>query len=458
MSRGATRLRGAAAAASAVVALDEIVATLAAHPLFEPLDRASLTAVAARCRLTRFAAGEMLMRQGETETSAYAILDGEADVFVELPSGPVQIATVGRHRIIGELAALTEMPRTATVTARTAIDAVRIERDSLLALAAESPALAVSIIADLGRRMHGMNRSLAYLTYAADALGRGEYDAAMVAELTSQPGEVANFARAFAAMAEEIQAKEHRRQEMQAAAAIQQSILPGRLSPEGPGRFVDLHAEMHPAREIGGDFYDYRVVGPTTLAVTVADVSGKGIPAALFMAVARTVLRAAEGDDLAARMTAANRLLAAENEASMFVTLFHAVLDVATGVLRYCNAGHNAPYLLRAGGGIERLTRTGIAFGLVPDREYASGETRMAAGDLLFLFSDGITEAFDTAGRDFGEVRLEAALQAARGGTADDVVAGVLAATRKFAVGAEQSDDITCLALAFVPEAFPPVA
>jgi len=458
VSRSAARVRGAAAAASAAVALDEIVGTLSAHPLFAPLDRAALAAVAMRCELSRFEAGATLMRQGETETCAYAILDGEADVFIELPSGPIQIATVGRQRIIGELAALTEMPRTATVTARTAIDAVRIERDSLLALAAEFPALAVSIIADLGRRMHGMNRSLAYLTYAADALGRGEYDAAMVLELASQPGEVANFARAFAAMAEEIQAKEDRRQEMQAAAAIQQSILPGPLALEGAGRLIDLHAEMHPARDIGGDFYDYRFVGPATLSVTVADVSGKGIPAALFMAVARTVLRAAAGDDLAARMTAANRLLAAENDASMFVTLFHAVLDLATGVLHYCNAGHNAPYLLRAGGGIERLTRTGIAFGLVPDREYAAGKIRMAAGDLMFLFSDGITEAFDTAGREFGEARLEAVLQAARGSTAGGVVGKVLAATREFAVGAEQSDDITCLALFFAPEAFPPAA
>lgn len=434
--------------------LDEIARILAGHPIFAQLDPATLAAVAAQCEPVRFEAGATLMRQGQTGTSAFAILDGEADVFVELPTGAVHIATLGEHRIIGELAAMTEMPRTATVIARTALNALRLEHNSLLALAAEFPALAVSIIGELGRRMQGMNRSLAYLTYAAEALGRDQYDPGLLAELTSQPGELASFAHAFATMAEEIQAKERRRHEMQAAAAIQQSILPRPLPRQGAGRRVDLHAEMHPAREIGGDFYDYFFIDPNRLAVTVADVSGKGIPAALFMAVSRTVLRGVAGD-LGARMTAANRLLAAENDASMFVTLFHGVFDLASGVMRYCNAGHNPPYLLRAGGGTERLTRTGIPFGIDPDGRYDSDEIRLYPGDALFLFSDGITEALDLAGVEFGEARLEEALRAVRGGKAADLVAQVLTAIREFVVGAEQSDDITCLSLVFTPEAAP---
>lgn len=437
---------------------DAVVDILSAHPLFAPLEPAALAVFAGRCEMVRFEPGATIMRQGATDTCAFAILDGEADIFIELPSGPVQIATIGSHRLVGELAAMTEMPRTATVVARTALLTVRLERDSLMALAAEYPALAVSIIGDLGRRMHGMNRSLAFLTSAADALGRGEYDSAMVAQLTGQPGELANFARAFAAMAEEIQAKEYRRQEMLTAAAIQQSILPGPLPRDGPMQSADLHAEMHPAREIGGDFYDYAFVEPHSLAVTVADVSGKGTPAALFMAVSRTILRTATGSSLAARMTEANRLLAAENDAGMFVTLFHGVLDLDTGHLCYCNAGHNPPYLLRADGTVERLTRTGIAFGLDPNRRYLAGETRLLAGDALFLFSDGITEAFDASGAEFGEARLDAALQAARGGTAAELVGRVLAATTAFAAGAEQADDITCLALVFTGKAQHPAA
>ncbi len=209
---------------------------------------------------------------------------------------------------------------------------------------------------------------------------------------------------------------------------------------------------MRPARDIGGDFYDYFVIGERWLALTVADVSGKGIPAALFMAISRTVLRSVAGADaMARRMAEANRLLAAENTASMFVTIFHAVLDLASGVLRYCNAGHNPPYLLRAAGGCERLPPTGIPFGIDGELPYRIDEAVLDPGDSLFLFSDGITEAFDPAGEEFGNARLAAALEAARGGSAARLVTGVLAATADFAADAEQSDDITCLALVFRP-------
>jgi sigma-B regulation protein RsbU (phosphoserine phosphatase) len=209
---------------------------------------------------------------------------------------------------------------------------------------------------------------------------------------------------------------------------------------------------MHPAREIGGDFYDYFLLGKDRLAVTIADVSGKGIPAALFMAVSRTVMRSVSGiDDMATGMAEANRLLSADNAASMFVTMFHGVVDLATGVLRYCNAGHNPPYLLRAEGGRETLRPTGIAFGLDPDMPYRIDETVLRPGDALFLFTDGITEAFDPDGEEFGNARLEAALEAERGRNAADLVAGIVAATVAFARGAEQSDDITCLGLRFRP-------
>jgi sigma-B regulation protein RsbU (phosphoserine phosphatase) len=297
-----------------------------------------------------------------------------------------------------------------------------------------------------------MNRSLAYLTYAANALGRDEYDAAMLAELTSQPGAFAGFARAFANMADEIRAKQQRRQELQAAAAIRESILPPPLPRGGATSAIDLHAEMHPAREIGGDFYDFFLLGEDHLALTIADVSGKGIPAALFMAVSRTVLRSITGiDDMPARMAEANRLLSADNTASMFVTMFHGVVDLATGILRYCNAGHNPPYLLRAGQGREMLKPTGAAFGLDADMPYRIDETVLQPGDALFLFTDGITECFDRKGEEFGNARLEAALEAGRGRAAAELVAGILQATEAFAAGAEQSDDITCLALRFRP-------
>jgi sigma-B regulation protein RsbU (phosphoserine phosphatase) len=170
------------------------------------------------------------------------------------------------------------------------------------------------------------------------------------------------------------------------------------------------------------------------------------------MAVSRTILRSVSGiDDMAPRMAEANRLLSADNAANMFVTMFHGVVDLATGTLRYCNAGHNPPYLLRADGGREALRPTGIAFGLDADMPYRIGETVLQPGDALFLFTDGITEAFNPAGEEFGTDRLETALEAGRGRSAAELIAGILSETKAFADGAEQSDDITCLALRFRP-------
>jgi phosphoserine phosphatase RsbU/P len=435
--------------------VEQIAALLAPLPIFARLDAASLRAVAERCKPIQFHAGDTVMAEGEASSFADMILSGEVDVFVDTPAGQVNVATVGPPHIVGELGALAAMPRSATVVARGDLTVLRVERNSLMRLILEHPAIGVAIIGELGQRIHGMNRSLAYLTYAANALGRDEYDPAMLAELTRQPGELANFARAFANMAAELEAKQRRRDEMEAAATIQNSILPRPLVREGALAFIDLHAEMHPAREIGGDFYDYFLLDGDRLAITVADVSGKGIPAALFMAVSRTVLRGGErGDDMAEDMVRANRLLSAENAAAMFVTVFHGVLDLKSGALRYCNAGHNPPYLLRAAqgsqlAGREVLKATGIPFGVDEDMPYRIAETRLQPGDALFLYSDGITEAFDRAGEEFGTARLEAALEPARGKGAAELVAAVLAATATFAADAEQSDDITVMALIY---------
>ena len=432
---------------------EEIAEILALHPTFARFDRASLLAVAGQCGVATYPVDAMVMREGDAGSFALVILEGEVDVFVALPTGQVQMATIGRNRIIGELGVFTDMPRTATVVARTALVVLRIEQASLMRLSAEYPAIGVAIIRELGGRLAGMNRSLAYLTYAAEALRHDQYDAAVLDELTRQPGELAIFAQAFAGMADEIRAKQHRREEMQAAAQIQQSILPPPWVGEGTAACVDLHAEMHPAREIGGDFYDYFMIDEHRLAVTVADVSGKGIPASLFMAVSRTAMRGiTSARDMAVGLAEANRLLVTENSACMFVTMFHAVFDLANGTLRYCNAGHNPPYLLRAHGGArETLGATGIPLGIDADRAYRIAEIVLHPGDALFIFSDGITEAFDTASIEFGTARLEAALEGGRGGSAADLVDGVLGATAAFTAGADQSDDITCLALTYRP-------
>jgi phosphoserine phosphatase RsbU/P len=434
------------------VSVEEIAEVLALDPTFRQFDRAALRAIAARCGSATFAPGATIMRQGDPGNFAYLVLEGEADVFVEIPAGRIPMATIGRHRIIGELGAFTDMPRTATVIARSDLVTLRVERDTLMSLAADYPQIGVAVIGELGRRLHSMNMPLAYLTYAAGALARDEYDDAMLTELTNQQGELASFARVFANMAAEIRDKQQRRREMEAAADIQRSILPEPLGHDGAAAAVDLHAEMHPARDIGGDFYDYYLIDDRRLAVTVADVSGKGIPAALFMAVSRTVLRSVAGHgNMASAIGDANNLLAARNDACMFVTMFHGVLDLPSGILRWCNAGHDPPYLLRADGGQERLHATGIPLGIDPTVSHRIGETVLAPGDGLFLYSDGITEAFNPQEEAYGAARLERALDRARGRSAAETIADILADTARFADDAEQADDITCLMLHYRP-------
>jgi len=214
--------------------LDKIAGKLAPHPLFARLDSDTQLDIAARCEIVQYAAGTTLMRQGEHASFASVVLEGEIDIFVEIPAGPVHMATIGRNQIVGELGLLTGTPRTATAIARTDLVTIHIEHDTLLDLTAEYPPIALSIIRELGSRLHSMNPALASLTYAATALGRDEYDPAILGELTSQPGVFAGFARAFAEMAAELRAKQQRHQEMIAAAAIQQSILPAPLARAGP--------------------------------------------------------------------------------------------------------------------------------------------------------------------------------------------------------------------------------
>jgi CRP-like cAMP-binding protein len=219
------------------VRIEEVAEVLALHPTFAHFDQAALHAVAAHCGFARFAVGETIMRQGDPGNSAYLILEGEADVFVEIPAGRIPMATLGRHATIGELGAFTDMPRTATVVARTELVTLRIERETLMSLAADFPAIPVAVIADLGRRLHSMNMPLAYLTYAAGALARDEYDAEILKELTDQQGELANFARVFANMAAEIRDKQQRRHEIEANAAgiplpeTSATVTTSRLSP-----------------------------------------------------------------------------------------------------------------------------------------------------------------------------------------------------------------------------------
>jgi len=269
-----------------------------------------------------------------------------------------------------------------------------------------------------------------------------------------------------------IEASEHeselslrRQEDLQMARAIQKSALPAVFPPYPRDFMMDIYACMDPARDVGGDFYDFHYVGSDRLSFLVADVSGKGVPAAMFMMKAKTILQALTLSvaDLSDAVAAANDHLCDGNDADMFVTAWIGILDERTGLLRYVNAGHNPPYVHRvATGAIEPLEAvSGLVLGGMKGLRYKTYETRLEPGDLLFLYTDGVTEAHNAFNELFGESRLEEVLRGERGkGLArfmastgfpspKTVCRRMRAAVDAFAGQVPQFDDITMLALRY---------
>ena len=233
------------------------------------------------------------------------------------------------------------------------------------------------------------------------------------------------------------------------AAEIQLAILPQDFPPfDDLKDTVDIYASMKPAKDVGGDFYDITRIDEDHIGLTMADVSGKGVPAAMFMAVSHTLLRLAGKKKLKPEevIIESNNVLAAESFDNMFVTLFYAIMNVRTGEMQYVNAGHNPPYILHKDGTLETLpTSKNICLGVLEDYTYTSDSLTLQKGDSLVTFTDGVTEACSTSNELYGESRLEALLPTLAGQSARSILDNVINAVHAHAEGAEQSDDITIL-------------
>ena len=238
--------------------------------------------------------------------------------------------------------------------------------------------------------------------------------------------------------------------EMAMAKAIQYNVLPSRFPPY-PNLVdrIDLYAKMRTAKEVGGDFYDFFFVGPDRLALVIADVSGKGVPAALFMMRAKATIQGLVkgGQGLAEAIAAANDRLSENNDANMFVTVWVGIVDLATGEVEYVNAGHNPPLVTRTDGSVEFLVgKSGpplAAMGGVPYRKKA---LHLGAGDGLVLYTDGVTEAVNPAVELYGDAHLREIVTGLLGADgAQAMLSGIVDSVDRFAAGAEQADDITLL-------------
>ena len=236
------------------------------------------------------------------------------------------------------------------------------------------------------------------------------------------------------------------------AGEIQQTILP-RSFPPFPEltEVVDIYASMTPAKDVGGDFYDFFQIDDERIGLVIADVSGKGVPASLFMAVSRTLLRATalRGVSSAECLTYANKLLCKESLDSMFVTVFYGIYHYKTGMMDYTNAGHNPPYLLRGGRTVECLpVASNFVVGVFDDIEFESNTLTFGIGDTLLLYTDGVTEAFNDKREQFSESNLQDILASMHeSSSAKEVVTSVLQSVKIFSGDYPQSDDITLLSL-----------
>jgi sigma-B regulation protein RsbU (phosphoserine phosphatase) len=251
-------------------------------------------------------------------------------------------------------------------------------------------------------------------------------------------------------LAEVEQSERLMERDLEQAAIIQRGLLP-EAPPDVPR--VGLGGHNASCRTVGGDYYDFLPYADGRVGLVLGDVSGKGIPAAILMASlqARVHLLAEEPGDLSKLMGRLNRILASHCPPNRFVSLFFCILDPGTGSVLYCNAGHNPPLLLRRSGEIERLTGSGPVLGVLPDVAFTQRTASMDPGDLLLLFSDGVTEAVDPDQEEFGEERLIDELRRCGDADAREVVDCILGALERWSAGAPPADDVTLLAARRLP-------
>ncbi|MBN1276853.1 MAG: SpoIIE family protein phosphatase [Deltaproteobacteria bacterium] len=306
-----------------------------------------------------------------------------------------------------------------------------------------------------------ITRPLRALSKASEVIATGNLDVEL--PVINTRDEVRKLADSFSYMktslnqyikelTETTAARERIESELQIARDIQMGILP-KVFPPFPSRTeFDIYAVLEPAKEVGGDLYDFFFLDNENLCIAVGDVSGKGVPASLFMAITMTLIKAKATRDLPIGevLSMVNDNLSQDNPSLMFVTLFFSIFNIRTGELEYCNGGHNPPYLIRSNGNIEPLESTsGIALGVMEDFTYESRKIVLQKGDTVFLYTDGVTEAMNERDELFSEQRLEKEIARLREKPLKEITSGLMEEISTFCSGTTQTDDITMMILKF---------
>ncbi len=281
---------------------------------------------------------------------------------------------------------------------------------------------------------------------------------------TSRGDEVGSLAEAMAAMISRLEqylvevesataARERVEGELSAAHDIQIGMLPSKFPPFPDRSDVDVFALLEPAKQVGGDLYDFFLIDEHRLFFVIGDVSGKGVPAALFMAMTKTLFKAQAHADLSTAeiMAQVNAALARDNAGQLFVTAFAGVLDLRDGTVEYSDGGHEPPFIFYADGRVERLNKSGgVALGAVEGVPYEAARFQLSPGDAIILFTDGITEAENAQEEMYTAVRIEDALRKVSGDrSARQIAQGLVESVHSFAGAVPQSDDIAVLTIRF---------
>jgi serine phosphatase RsbU (regulator of sigma subunit) len=409
-----------------------------ALPIFKGLGDDELARMAAHVGERQLGAGEVLFFEGEEGHECFVILSGELEVFAHPGRSEVRLQICQPGQVIGEMALLDPSPRSATVRALAQSRLAALDEAAFLALMHSNPEWTFDLLRSNTARLRHTSQQMIEELEAKNAELLRAYH-----ELQSAQSERIRLSRID--------------EELAVARRIQELFLP-RVLPQPDG--WQIAAFIRGAQAVGGDFFDCIELPGGHVGIVVADVCGKGVPAALFVALTRSLVRASstapwafqrgdlETDDiLAGALWFTNDYIAAEHgESNMFVTLFYGVLDPAAGVLRYVNAGHNPPLIVSPGAEhVSELENSALPLGIVGGQVFETSQAALAPGELLVGFSDGITEAMDADGEPFGDERLLAALRRHSGLPASELVAAIVGEVEAYAGGAPQADDMTLL-------------
>jgi serine phosphatase RsbU (regulator of sigma subunit) len=355
------------------------------------------------------------MRREQFKKGEYLFTIGQpADKLFYIARGLIRLPELDRSikagQVVGEMGIFSpNRSRSASALAEEDVDAYTMGREDVRRLMSRDPGLATTLLELILKRMLDIFRS-------------------------------------------EIEAKERINAELRIARNIQASMLP-RVFPAFPGRRdFDVYAIMEPANEVGGDFYDFFLLGENKLCVLVGDVSGKGIAAALLMALSKSLLRseAMQGFPPSEILARVNNALCVDNQECMFVTVLCLILNTRTGELEYCSAGHNPPLVRSGDAGLRFLeVDPGLVVGFEENSRWESRNLRLKPDDIVFVYTDGVTEAENSKNEPFSEERFRASVSALRSSDLAEIVNGVRQDITRHTQGQPQFDDITLLALKF---------